>query len=90
MYTARRYGLTAEEYLDMQESRTGCDICGESNRGGTMLAVDHDHACCSGTKTCGKCVRGLLCDRCNQALGQMRDDPERLRKAAEYLESTSK
>lgn len=85
--TARRYGLTADEYLDLQEARGGCDICGEPNRAGTMLAVDHDHACCSGAKTCGKCVRGLLCDRCNQALGQMRDDPERLRKAAAYLES---
>jgi hypothetical protein len=51
------------------------------------LAVDHNHGCCPGEKSCGKCVRGLLCDNCNQAIGKFRDDPELLLKAAEYLRS---
>jgi hypothetical protein len=41
------------------------------------LAVDHDH------KT-GK-VRGLLCQNCNVALGHARENPDVLRRLAEYL-----
>jgi hypothetical protein len=49
--------------------------------------VDHDHACCPGTRSCGKCIRGMLCNRCNTGLGMFLDDPNRLRHAASYLES---
>lgn len=49
------------------------------------LAVDHDHTCCSGTTSCGRCVRGLLCHRCNDVLAHMRDDPEKLIRLARYL-----
>jgi hypothetical protein len=33
------------------------------------LEIDHDHACCPKRPTCGKCTRGLLCDRHNRAIG---------------------
>lgn len=60
-----------------------CEICGSS----PAECVDHDHACCprDSTKTCGKCVRGFLCMRCNSALGLMMDDPGRLHSAARYI-----
>ena len=74
-----RYGITPEEYvsmLDTQESR--CAVCGIHNDDlPDSLCVDHDH-------TTGN-VRGLLCKPCNLAIGNMRDNPKLLQKAAHYL-----
>jgi hypothetical protein len=50
------------------------------------LAVDHDHSCCPGKKSCGKCIRGVVHMACNIALGLMKDDPVMLRSAARYVE----
>lgn len=54
-----------------------CAICREPNRSGNRLATDHDH------KTGG--TRGLLCHRCNTAIGLFRDDADLLRAAIRYL-----
>jgi hypothetical protein len=51
------------------------------------LHVDHDHTCCPGTESCGRCIRGLLCGSCNAALGHARDDVTRLRSLAAYVGS---
>lgn len=84
----RRYGLSAEEALSMLDRQGGvCAICGCEPSG--PLAVDHDHSCCPGRGSCGKCVRGLLCSQCNWALGCMEDSAERLRSAAEYLDKSN-
>jgi recombination endonuclease VII len=48
--------------------------------------IDHNHACCLGKHSCGKCVRGLLCGRCNAALGLLQDNLDSLRNALIYLE----
>lgn len=85
-----KYGLTREAYDEMKAHQGGgCAICGapESLRG-TRLAVDHDHSCCPGRRSCGACVRGLLCNECNTLLGKAGDDPERLMRAARYLKSS--
>jgi hypothetical protein len=83
-----RYGLTRTTYfllLDKQDG--GCAICGSNDpKGRGRFHVDHDHACCPGKTSCGKCVRGLLCHFCNLMLGNARDEPAVLRRAAEYLE----
>jgi hypothetical protein len=81
----RRYSITAEQYDAMLAAQGGvCAVCAqECSRG--HLSVDHDHACCPGEKSCGKCIRGLLCRSCNQALGHMKDDADRLEAAARYL-----
>lgn len=81
------YGLTVEEYDVLLVKQGGvCAICGESPREGERrLAVDHDHSCCPGKKSCGACIRGLLCANCNPMLGYARDDVGRLSSAIEYL-----
>ncbi|WP_435613304.1 endonuclease domain-containing protein [Streptomyces sp. bgisy159] len=63
-----------------------CAVCGHLDPAGRELAVDHDHSCCpDAAKSCGNCVRGLLCWPCNVGIGHLRDDPEILTAAAAYL-----
>lgn len=88
-YLKQTYGITLQDYWELVEAQLGrCAICqqevelepkgkGKSYGG---FAVDHCHVT-------GK-VRGLLCYKCNLALGHFRDDPELLRKALKYLENT--
>lgn len=82
-----RYGLSEAAYLAMLAAQEGvCAICGEPPREGeNRLGVDHDHACCPGQRTCGGCVRGLLCNRCNTGLGWFREAPPLFERAAAYL-----
>lgn len=82
-YNIRSHGLTKEFYDKLSESQGGrCAICGTTP---SKLVIDHDHACCPKEKSCGKCVRKLLCPTCNSGLGFYKDSPELLIKAAEYL-----
>lgn len=60
-----------------------CKSCGEKED----LVWDHDHSCCPGKTSCGKCIRGLLCRGCNLALGYVQDSPEKLISLANYLRS---
>src|SRR5574337_196740 len=85
----RLFGLDEAAYEAKLVSQSGgCAICGGANNATRRaLAVDHDHSCCPSEKSCGKCVRGLLCDNCNHGIGKFRDDPELLLKAVEYLRS---
>lgn len=68
---AKRYGLTVPELHALYElANHACMVCGikEADLTGKRrrLAIDHDHGCCpESAKSCGKCVRGLLCQRCN-------------------------
>lgn len=86
---AQKYQLTPEQYADMLQAQGGrCAIRDvPQSASARAFAVDHDHACCPGKHSCGDCVRGLLCIKCNLGLGSFEDDAERLRSAADYLES---
>ena len=81
------YDMSLQEYLDLLESQGGrCAICGRVPEGEQRaMAVDHDHNCCPGKRSCGDCVRGLLCNRCNVLLGHAGDSPQILASAAQYL-----
>lgn len=80
----KQYSLTPDQYSVLLKEQDGlCAICGQSEtvvKNGNIqsLSVDHDEA--SGR------VRGLLCNSCNNGIGRLNHDPERLRRAAEYLE----
>lgn len=78
------YRLSAMQ-LDMLYRRGKCDSCGDSLELGEMM-IDHDHACCGTKRTCGQCVRGILCGACNAGLGSFGDDTRRLVSAIAYLE----
>lgn len=82
-----RYSLTPEQYEQMLARQGGkCAICFTSDPGGQgQWHVDHDHACCEDKKSCGQCVRALLCRSCNTGLGQFQDDPDLLLAAIAYL-----
>jgi hypothetical protein len=83
-----KYGITQADYDRMLLAQDGgCAVCGSDDPGldRDAFTVDHDHACCPGQKTCGECVRGLLCYRCNLLLGHAGDDPDLLTSAMAYL-----
>jgi hypothetical protein len=78
----QRYGLSQEEYEELKErQKSKCAICGRK-QSGKRLSVDHCHS--TGL------VRGLLCNKCNAALGLLDDYPDRLRCAIRYLENSKK
>lgn len=81
------YGITTADFKERLLAQNGvCAVCLKPEtvkRAGRIraLAVDHDH------KT-GE-IRGLLCNRCNRALGNVQDDPRLLRQMVSYLEPSS-
>lgn len=84
----KMYGISVDEYDIMLETQEfGCKICGRSDprSRGDVFVVDHDHNCCSGKKSCGKCIRGLLCSPCNTALGCFYEKVEVMKEAINYM-----
>lgn len=68
--------MSEEEYQRVYAEQGGCcALCTEQQ---DVLVIDHCHA--------RDVARGLLCGPCNVALGMLKDDPDLLRRAADYLE----
>ena len=64
-----RFGLTPELFIKRIKKQHGkCKLCKEKPK---KFVVDHNHSCCPGRRSCGKCIRGLLCIPCNAMLGQL-------------------
>ena len=73
---SRNYGLSRKEHRRLLDEQNGvCAVCKLPSR--RALCVDHCHAT--------RQVRGLLCDKCNTALGLLGDDVRRLLAAVAYL-----
>ena len=85
------YGVTRVFIVKMliaQDFR--CFICNRKPK--ENLVIDHDHSCCPSSnrniasRSCGKCIRGLLCVRCNVLLGHYENNPGLIDKMAKYVE----
>jgi hypothetical protein len=82
----RQFALTPDEYARLYEHQgRRCAICRRATGATKRLAVDHDHTCCPGPTSCGRCVRGLLCGPCNDVMAHARDDADYFRRAIRYL-----
>lgn len=79
----RMYGITKEEYIEIANNQDNkCKICkGKPGKRVSYLSVDHCH-------TTGK-IRGLLCRKCNMAIGLLNDSIELLGLAKSYLEDNN-
>jgi hypothetical protein len=78
----KRHNITKEIYDSLLNKYDGkCWICKEIK----ASVIDHDHSCCTGVWSCGKCVRGVLCSNCNTAIGLLKDRKELLNEAKKYL-----
>jgi hypothetical protein len=78
LHLRNKFDLTPAQYDQMLDRQGGgCAICGDPARADSSLHVDHDHG--SGE------IRGLLCMRCNNAIGLLKEDPCLLRRAANYV-----
>lgn len=74
----KTYGITPVDFEELKTRLNSCcAICRKPPSYKMGLCVDHDHAT-------GK-VRGLLCHKCNAALGAFNDDTNLLRSAISYL-----
>lgn len=75
------FGEGAQEHYETQLANQGerCAICNEPFVDTKDTHQDHNHDTDQ--------LRGVLCSKCNPALGGFRDSPELLRKAAAYLEA---
>jgi hypothetical protein len=74
------YGISIQQFEDLFDSQDrSCKICKTKNISGKNWHVDHSHKH-------GK-IRGILCSKCNQALGMVYDDIEILKNMIKYLEA---
>lgn len=77
----RKYGISLDAYDRLLGSICVCDICERPTELGERC-LDHDHET-------GQ-IRGVLCRKCNSALGLLSDDTKRLENAIAYLRSAPK
>jgi hypothetical protein len=76
LHLRSKFGMTVEDYDNILAAQDGgCAICGDQPVEGQSMHIDHWQTD----------VRGILCVRCNNGLGQFKESPELLLRAAEYV-----
>jgi len=74
----REHGLTEQSFADLlYEQDYRCAICKSPEWGLRGPQIDHDHV--------SDKIRGLLCSRCNLALGMLGDDADSIWRVWQYL-----
>ena len=72
----KKYGMTPDQVLKMkQEQNYTCPICSRCTED---LVIDHNHRTNK--------FRGVICRKCNCAIGLLYDNSELCRMAAKYLD----
>lgn len=81
-----RHHISEEDFYKLLNKYDGkCYACREN----TATCIDHDHSCCPSAYSCGSCIRGMLCNWCNSALGHSGDSVQKLYKLIDYLTASS-
>lgn len=85
----KMHGINMEIYNKiLLQQGNACAICKKvpvPDSLGRIFHIDHNHECCPSSKSCGKCIRGLLCHKCNSGIGFLNDSIENLKSAIIYL-----
>lgn len=78
----KRHKISEETFKQMVAKFEGkCHTCKRNK----ATNIDHDHSCCPGYRSCGKCVRGVLCNQCNMTLGLVKESVEVLQNLIKYI-----
>ena len=74
---AQEHKRSGRPYLHAQSAKPVESVTGR-------WCVDHDHEHCGPDKGCAECVRGVLCTKCNTAIGSL-GTVENMQAAINYL-----
>ena len=85
-----RHHITIVQFLKILISQDFSCFCGKSFPPKSRITIDHDHKCCAKGYSCGKCVRGLLCSRCNTVIHHLEDNSHLFEVLGGYLERHKK
>ena len=78
LHLKRKYDMSPQDWEDLfNKQGRCCAACGLKEPGAVNWQTDHIH----GTKI----VRGIICRGCNNAIGHLKDSPERAEQLAAYL-----
>lgn len=78
----KRHHITKEQFDKLLSIYDGkCHSCKDRK----AVSIDHDHSCCSSRWSCGNCIRGILCNQCNTALGLLNDDVKKIKNLIKYI-----
>ena len=80
----KKHKLTKDIFDNLMSKFNGkCHACKKND----AKNIDHDHSCCSGPYSCGKCVRGILCHNCNSSLGLLKDSRHNIIGLLQYIDN---